>query len=225
MSDSENDPFVEKEKRDKKEGTEEIGAEDEGAEAEGDEAEGDEVEKEDEIFPHLGIEARNVSETSKTSSVVKAYLLKQLSSQEAAARQILGCPRVLRDADDSGPGHPHHGFQFELTNLWCVECIGACWHCQSTCCAIYEAKEEMKNNREALGKKKIKSSVCLVETIFTTLRNAKGRDPQTFVQCLECYKSFCPRCVSLCPSEICGSWRCIDCQPDKGGPCDWHKDM
>ncbi|MCJ1326961.1 hypothetical protein MMC10_003627 [Thelotrema lepadinum] len=136
MSDSENDPFVEKEKRDKKEGTEEIGAEDEGAEAEGDEAEGDEVEKEDEIFPHLGIEARN----------------------EAAARQILGCPRVLRDADDSGPGHPHHGFQFELTNLWCVECIGACWHCQSTCCAIYEAKEEMKNNREALGKKKIKSS-------------------------------------------------------------------
>ena len=151
-------------------------------------------------------------------------MLKLTLSQEAELRQKLDHPQIPRDVNDAGPAHPNHGFQFEMMNLWCAGCMGECWHCHSTCCLIYEAKEELKNNRQAYvgtkaGKYLLRTGVSILRTFGV------GRDPRTFIRCLDCDHFFCPRCISLCPAELCKSWRCIECHPAMEGPCDWHKDM
>ena len=63
MSNSGNDPFVDKEKGDEENGGEQKTVEEKGGEAKEGEADGHQVKKKDEIFPEVKIQAMTVSET------------------------------------------------------------------------------------------------------------------------------------------------------------------
>ncbi|KAL8768974.1 MAG: hypothetical protein Q9209_004891 [Squamulea sp. 1 TL-2023] len=113
-------------------------------------------------------------------------------------REITGTETRLRSSEPGQAKHPSHGRQFYARNLQCTEHMGHCGVCGTACCVYYEAIEAARDAATIYDKDFAHE---IGRAIMEACRYA--HDLSTFLRCAECSRKICPKCIGICPVELC----------------------
>ena len=131
---------------------------------------------------------------------------------------MTGTQVVFYSEGDPTPKHPHHPRTWYSKNLWCTEHHGNCDFCEDVCCAVAGCVQASEDNFNTVEDKiRVETMADDITRLLITAKEAS-----TFIQCTECKKWACPKCISICPTEICQDRLCIECKPERWSKCDWH---
>jgi len=100
--------------------------------------------------------------------------------------------------------HPRHGRDFYSKNLWCLKCEGFCALCENACCAYLTCVTTFKES-SSLPHERVVASRLIKEIVGIV---KAGIDQPTFLQCTDCKKMVCPRCIGVCPVYPCHDHVC-----------------
>ncbi|KAL8732595.1 MAG: hypothetical protein Q9181_003877 [Wetmoreana brouardii] len=113
-------------------------------------------------------------------------------------RKLTGTEVVKYQPASNRMEHPNHNREFKSRNLWCVQHQGYCGSCKVACCVYEETVEAGKQARDHYTKQLVSEvgKVILAASTF-------NEEPSTFLKCGECARFFCPKCIGICPVDMC----------------------